>query len=309
LVVSQTNIGDVVLTCPVLDILRHDFPEARIDVVVGPKAVSLFEDNPNFGIKVFEKQAPLRNKVTWFIDLCKGHYDCVVDLRRTALALFLMPRYATPLLFGRSITGHKRDMHLGRLRQLYDFDRPSQDKFAIVTTKNDEQFFQWAIAPELEGQDFIVIAPGAADSAKRWHAQGFAAVADHLSASYKVVFVGDAKDVNIVNEIQKSMKKSSLSLAGKINLRQLAYVLKKCSLAITHDSGVMHLACYFNVPIIVLWGPTDINKYAPWSQRSVVVRRNDKCDRCRDPKSDKLHDCMSFIEVNDVNNALTEIHR
>ena len=112
-----------------------------------------------------------------------------------------------------------------------------------------------------------MIAPGAADSAKRWHPQGFAAVADHLSATYKVVFVGDAKDVEIIDEIQRRMKTSSLSLAGKINLRQLAFVLKKCSWALTHDSGVMHLASYFNVPVVALWGPTDINKYAPWSAK------------------------------------------
>src|ERR1700733_6946963 len=89
LVVSQTNIGDVVLTCPVIDILRNDFPQAKMDVVIGPKAVSLFADNPHFGVKVFDKQSSLRQKFAWFLDLHKTHYDCVVDLRRTALALFL----------------------------------------------------------------------------------------------------------------------------------------------------------------------------------------------------------------------------
>ena len=62
-----------------------------MDVVIGPKAVSLFEDNPNFRIKVFDKQAPLRQKMAWFLDLYQGHYDCVVDLRRTALAFFWRP--------------------------------------------------------------------------------------------------------------------------------------------------------------------------------------------------------------------------
>ena len=63
LVVSMTNIGDVVLTCPVIDILRRDFPQAKMDVVVGPKAVSLFADNPNFGVKVFDKQIPFKAKI------------------------------------------------------------------------------------------------------------------------------------------------------------------------------------------------------------------------------------------------------
>ncbi len=309
LVVSQTNIGDVVLTCPVIDILRRDFPQAKMDVVTGPKTVSLFVDNPYFCIKVFDKQAPLRQKFAWFSDLYQAHYDCVVDLRRTALAFFLAPRYATPLFSGQSFKGHKKDMHLDRLRQVYDFDVLSEKQYAVLTTKEDEEFFERAVAPALQGQSFIVIAPGAADSAKRWHSQGFAAVADHLSAIHKIVFVGDAKDAEIIDDIQGRMKSPSVSLAGKINLRQLAFVLKKCSWAMAHDSGVMHLACYFNVPVVALWGPTDINKYAPWSSKSVIVRRNEKCRRCRYPKSKGTHNCMSFIEVEDVINATIKIQQ
>ena len=307
LVVSQTNIGDVVLTCPVIDILRNDFPKAKIDVVVGPKAVSLFEDNPYLSIKVFDKRAPLRKRFEWFSDLYRTHYDCVVDLRRTMLGFLLMPRYATPLTAVR-LQAHKKEMHLNRLRQVYDFDSPSQKQYAVLTTKEDEQFFEGAVAPALKGQSFVVIAPGAAAFDKRWHPKGFAAVADHLSASYKIVFIGDAKDAEIVDEIQGHMKSSSISLAGKINLRQLAFVLKKCLWALTHDSGVMHLACYFNVPVVTLWGPTDINRYAPWSSKSVIVRRNEKCQRCQDPKSEATHNCMSFIEVEDVISAIASHH-
>jgi len=309
LVVSQTNIGDVVLTCPVIDILRQDFPQAKMDVVIGPKAASLFADNLNFGIKVFDKQSSLRQKCAWFLDLFWAHYDCVVDLRRTALSFFLAPRYATPLFSGKSFTGHKKEAHLNRLRQVYDFDARSEKQYAILTTQEDEQFFAKEVAPALNGQNFIVIASGAADSAKRWDPEGFAAVADYLSAKYKIVFVGDAKDAEIVKVIQGRMKSSSVNLAGRINLRQLAFVLKRSSWALTHDSGVMHLACYFDVPVVVLWGPTDIGRYAPWSKKSVIVRRNEWCLRCRDPKSKNLHNCMSFIEVEDVINAVIKIQQ
>ena len=304
LVFSLTNIGDVVLTCPVIDILRHDFPQAAIDVVTGPKAVLLFEGNPHFTVKVFNKRASFKEKCAWFLDLYRAHYDCVVDLRRTALALFLMPRYATRVFSGKVFEGHRKDVHLDRLRDVYDFDALPPAKKAIQTTPDDERFFADAVAPALQGQGFVVIAPGAADSAKRWQPQGFAAVADRLALSQKIVFVGDANDAAIVNEIQAGMKMPSVSLAGKISLRQLAFVLRKCSWAMVHDSGVMHLACYFNVPLVVLWGPTDLNKYAPWSRKFVVVKRNEQCPRCQEPKSGATHTCMSLINVEDVINAV-----
>ena len=62
----------------------------------------------------------------------------------------------------------------------------------------------------------------------------------------------------------------------------------------------MHLASYLNVPLVALWGPTNIDRYAPWVKKSIVVRRNEKCVRCQDPKSGLVHNCMSFIEADDV---------
>jgi len=306
LVVSMTNIGDVLLTCPVIDILLNDFPQAKMDVVVGPKAVTLFEDNPNFNIKVFNKQSSIKEKCAWFLDLYLAHYDCVVDLRHTMLPFLLMPRYATPVLFRKPFTGHKKDIHLNRLRELYDFDSILHQQVAVLTTKEDEEFFEKALVSDLQGKKFVIIAPGAADGTKRWQPKGFATLADYLSSFAKVVFVGDHKDVEIVGQIQGLMKMPSVSLAGRINLRQLAFVLKKSSGAVVHDSGVMHLASYFNVPLIALWGPTSLERYAPWGKQSVIVKRNEECVRCREPKAKLTHTCMSFIEVNDVINAIKQ---
>jgi len=308
LVISLTNIGDVVLTCPVIDILRRDFPRAQMDLVVGPKAVSLFADNPNFCIKVYDKQFSLGQQFAWFADLYKTHYDCVIDLRHTMLPILLMAKYTTPVILKKTFEGHKKERYLNHLRQVYHFDSPSEERHAVLTT-DDDHFFEKEIAPALQGKKFVVIAPGAASLDKRWHIQGFAAVADHLSKVYRVVFVGDAKDAEIVHDIQHRMKASSLSLAGKLNLRQVAFVLKKCSWALVHDSGIMHLASYFNVPLVALWGPTNLDAYAPWGLKSVIVRRNEQCPRCRDPKNKEEHQCMSFIEVEDVIKAVGKIQQ
>ena len=64
------------------------------------------------------------------------------------------------------------------------------------------------------------------------------------------------------------------------------------------------MASYLNVPVVALWGPTDANKYAPWSSKAMIVRRNDQCNRCQDPKSKLVHHCMSFIKAEDVIQAV-----
>ncbi|MBF0510783.1 MAG: glycosyltransferase family 9 protein [Candidatus Omnitrophica bacterium] len=303
----MTNIGDAVLTCPVIDILREDFPDARIDVVTGPKAVSLFKDNPHIHVIEYNKHACLKEQWAWFLSLWKARYDCVVDLRRTMLGLLLWPKFATPL-WGQDIKAiHKKEIHLNRLRQVYDFKETPKKRYAIQTTPEDQAFFEREILPFVKGQKFVVIAPGAADLAKRWNPDGFAALAEYLSHDYKIVFVGDSKDALIIQEIQKGLKCSTLSLAGKTNLRTLGLILQQASWAIAHDSGIMHLASYFNVPLVVLWGPTDIHRYAPWGSQSVVVRKNEGCERCRNPEIKTIHNCMSFIKVEDVIHACKKL--
>ena len=96
LVISLTNIGDVILTFPVIDILKEDFPSAKLSIVIGPKAESLFCDNPHLEkVHIFNKhQLPFKT-LRWVLGMRKEHFDLVVDLRNTAIPFMISPRYRT----------------------------------------------------------------------------------------------------------------------------------------------------------------------------------------------------------------------
>ncbi len=92
LVVSLTNIGDVILTFPVIDILKKDFPSAKLSIVIGPKAESLFFKNPYLDkIHIFDKHQPPLKSLSWIGELRRERFDLVVDLRNTAIP-FLISR-------------------------------------------------------------------------------------------------------------------------------------------------------------------------------------------------------------------------
>jgi hypothetical protein len=38
------------------------------------------------------------------------------------------------------------------------------------------------------------------------------------------------------------------------------------------DTGLVHLAASHDVPVVVLFGPTDPNRWSPWTARATVVR-------------------------------------
>jgi len=99
LVISLTNIGDVILTFPVIDILKRDFSSAKLSVVIGPKAESLLKGNPHLeNIYIFDKRQPFLKTVAWVNELRKEKYDLVVDLRNTAIPFLIFPEYMTTFI-------------------------------------------------------------------------------------------------------------------------------------------------------------------------------------------------------------------
>jgi ADP-heptose:LPS heptosyltransferase len=264
LVVSLSNIGDVVLTSPVIDVLLSDFPLAKVSAIVGPKSNTLFLGQPRIETILFNKNMPFLEMASWFWQLRKKKFDVIVDLRQSALGLFLPSRWRTPLI-PKVFKGHMRLKHLRRLEAIYPNARMGSEKLAIVPKK---------VPAILNLVSYVMIAPGSANEGKRWNAAGFVRVADALmKKGYPIVFVGDRQDEVIVKEIMKNMEHAPLSLAGSLDLCELAFVVRNAKFVIAHDSAAMHVASYFDVPTIALWGPTDKEKYGPWSSKSRIVYR------------------------------------
>jgi ADP-heptose:LPS heptosyltransferase len=306
LVISLSNIGDIVLTFPVIDILREDFPAAEINVVIGPKGKEFFLENPNIhNFYIFNKRQSIRQMIRWVRHLRRESFDLVVDLRNTAIPFFMVSRHRTSFFLKRSKSGHMRTQHLERLKTIYPYKKEAEKRYCLVVPLNDRQYIDDIISKEIgEEKRFVVVAPGAADRGKRWTAQGFAAVCDYLSGSYgvKVVFAGDDHDRAVVKRVMEKMiqPQLALDLSGQTNLTQLAFLLKRSFFTIVNDSAPMHIASYLDVPTLALFGPTDPNKYASWSSKCRVVQKKTSCPVCQKIKGVKDHQCMNAIKVEDV---------
>ena len=93
LVITLSNVGDVILTTPVIATLKKEFPGSRIDVMVGPRGKAVFEKDPFvFKLIIYDKHMPLIAKRRLQLKLKKLRYDLVVDLRNTVFPLLISPR-------------------------------------------------------------------------------------------------------------------------------------------------------------------------------------------------------------------------
>jgi ADP-heptose:LPS heptosyltransferase len=93
-----------------------------------------------------------------------------------------------------------------------------------------------------------------------------------------VVIVGDKKDGRVAEVMFHKLPAGVIDTCGFTTLRELAVILKGAKLALLNDSGIMHLASYFNIPVVALFGPTDPLHYGPWSDRSLAIRRGKSID-------------------------------
>ncbi len=296
LIISLSNIGDIILTFPVMDVLKNHFPAAKVSVMVGPKGESLFVGNPHFKkVYIFQKKTSVREKLSLIFDLRREGFDLVVDLRHTAIPVLMGARYRTAIWLNIDRRRHKRFQHLDRLNSVVPFTEYPRQQFCFKGEPTDEKSVQGFLKDS--EQRLVVVSPGAAAEYKRWPEASFVEVCDRLveQTGVKIVFVGDHNDVPVAERVSRGMKRPSLDLSGKTTLPQLAAILRRASLVLANDSGVMHMASYLNIPTLALFGPTDPNQYGPWSDRAVVVRNNSSCPACQIPKRELKHDCMRSI--------------
>jgi ADP-heptose:LPS heptosyltransferase len=301
LVITLSNVGDIIITTPVIKTLAREFPDARIDVMVGPRGKEIFEHDPRiFKLIIYDKHIPVAAKRRLQLKLKKMKYDLVADLRNTIFGLLIGPRYRTATVQRFPSTAvHMRDRHLSRLKSL-GIERP--DKAYYIHVPEEDQACIDGLLRQLGVGDMVVVNPGARSHLKRWTAEAFASVCDRLTSEcgIDVVFVGIGEDGKIVSDIIARMRSRPHSLIDRTNVRQLAGLLKRAKLLITNDSAPLHLGCAVGAKVLAIFGPTDPKKYGPTGEFDTVVNKRLSCSPCERPVCAFNYECMRLITPDEV---------
>lgn len=120
---------------------------------------------------------------------------------------------------------------------------------------------------------FALLLPGASAErpGKRWPAERFGTLAARLDMPS--VICGIAAEAPLAREIRLSVPEA-VDLTGRTNLRELAAVARRASLAIGNDSGPTHLAAVMGSPTVALFGAeSDPALCAPRGRDVRILRR------------------------------------
>jgi heptosyltransferase-2 len=139
-------------------------------------------------------------------------------------------------------------------------------------------------------EQFIGICPSAKHNTKMWLQERFAEVAAALSKSLKqpiVLFGSGRRESERCNVIQNRVRTLNphskiLNLCDKLSLTETAAMMDKCSIVITNDSGLMHIAAARKRNVVAIFGSTVRELgFFPFGTRSAVVENNElDCRPC-----------------------------
>ncbi len=324
-------IGDAVMSEPALAALRELFQTAEITLLVKPAIAELLKGHPALHrILVYEdpgRHAGITGKWTLAGTLRHLRFDLAILFQNAfeaALLTFLagIPRrygYATdgrsfllsdPIAVPeRTTIRHQVQYYLDILRPLGS-ERPTGPPRLFLSDEEEQAMDRRLVEAGVAESNLLVgLNPGSTyGGAKRWLPERFAETADrlireqgvHSGRRVSAVIVGARGEEALGRAIADRMQIKPIQFSGRTTIRELMAVIKRCDLFLTNDTGPMHIAAAFSVPVVALFGPTDSRTTSPFGSGHTIVRHSVECAPCLLRECPIDHRCMTRISVDEV---------
>lgn len=271
LMITLSNIGDAILTTPVMEALHARMPEARIDLVSDVRSSALFTSCPYIDrIFVRDKRSGWAGYMQLIRLLRKTRYDILVDLRTDFLPYLLRAKQVFKKHSNASTMHlHSAEKHLAAVQTLVGDLRPN----ATLWASEQDHALVADLFPMLGQGRWLAIGPGANFAGKVWPVERYAAVANALAAEISgVVLLGSQAETALAQRFSALAQLPVLVACGRLTLPQSFALLQKCDGYLGNDSGLGHMAAAAGLATLTLFGPGSPVRYLPWSQRAHFIQ-------------------------------------
>ena len=313
LIIRFSSIGDIVLTSPVVRILKNQVEGAEIHFLTKPQYLSLVENNPYID-KIHTLKPKLSDTIT---DLRNEFFDYIIDLHhnirthRIKSALKLVAFSFDKLNKEKWIyVNFKKN----RLPDVHIVDR-YLNTIKLFDIKNDNKGLDFFIPEKdkvdtlkfnLSNNKYAAFVIGAKHFTKKMPEQKIINLCNNINLP--VVLLGGKEDSEKGEIIKNNSKAEIYNSCGNFNINQSASIIKQASFVITHDTGLMHIAAAFKKNIISIWGNTvpefGMYPYLAGIKSKIFEIKNLKCRPCSKigfSKCPKKHfKCMNNIDNQEI---------
>ena len=334
LIIQTAFIGDVILSTPLIKVLRRTFPDAFISFLLIPETENVLENNPHLDeVLVYDKRKKkgLGSLLQIIARVRQGKFDLAVIPHRSMRSAILAYLSGIPerIGFDRAVgsslftkrvaynaNAHEVERNLSLLSNFAP--RPEDTSPELFPSTDDLSYVRRLLSDSgiSEGERVVGIAPGSVWATKRWLPERFAEVADLLlkEAEIKVVLLGSREDRALCERIADLMAGRPAIVAGKTSVLQSAAILSLCRVLLSNDSAPVHMASATGTPVVAIFGSTIPEfGFAPYGVDQVIIEKQMDCRPCgihgKRKCPEKHFRCMRDISTKEVYEAVLSLLR
>ncbi|MBA2675865.1 glycosyltransferase family 9 protein [Ramlibacter sp.] len=286
LVVVTRQIGDVLLTTPLVREARRLWPDAQIDVLGLEGTLGMLRGNPDIRVLIPMPQRPKPADVLGFTRHLWRRYDLalVADTGdRAHLIGWIAARQRAGVLpaengsnwwkrrlLTHAVTagGDLGEVHIveEKLKLLAPWQAAAGGAVQQPVIAPKAELVPEELRQRLK-PGYVVMHTPSMWPYKQWPVAHFRTLAALLvDAGRQVVLTGGpgASDRETVAMMEGAAPEDLLVDAGLLNFNQLAGLLQSAALYIGPDTSVSHLAAACGAPVLAIFGPTNPQRWAPW---------------------------------------------
>ncbi len=331
LIIRFSSFGDILLTLPLVFLLRRKFPHAEIHYLLNKSFSGIFEavkadkirlhlydrakKNDELSVLIAKLRA---EKFDWIIDLQNNFRSFRVKLFLSGKKFKYRKNRIKRFLFVKFKIGSLSGVHVSQKYISAVFPKDKLNKFVLDQEKIDFTSFaefQKDHPFVFNGKKNIVVFPGARHHTKMWPMNYYNDLLHTLAQSneYNLIVGGDLKEAKVINKISAVKEKSVYNLAGKTTVADTIRLVALADLVISNDSAPMHLAAILGKKQISIWGSTVTDfGFFPLNLRAVIMEIGDlpcrPCSHLGYDRCPKGHfKCMKDIKPEAVLNNIYKL--
>ena len=303
LLIKFRNIGDVLLSTPLINNLKLNFQDCIIDYVINAECEEILKDNPKINqLFLYERK---KIKSQWFlprlieeyrfIKKIRGeHYDIVINLTEGDRGIFLglfsgakkiltyPPKTINFFLFKKKISFNYSDKYLHTVEKDLNFCKMLE---VDISTKKVEIFHSIdsmnkinKILTDKNIDKFVVVHPVSRWMFKSWDNEKMALVIDYIVSQlgFNVVITSsnDRLEKYELENISNLCKEDVITLSGCLSISELSCLISKSVFFLGVDSAPMHIAAANNIPVNSLFGASYPSIWGPWDENAKNSYKN-----------------------------------
>ena len=278
LVIRFSSIGDIVLTFHALRCLKEKHPNAEVHFLTKSTYKELLLAS-TFHDKTLFFDGDLKQTKG---EIRKENYSHIIDLHNN-LRTRLLTVGIRGVQLKRLVKLNWKKWLLTRLKKNKLPNKHVVDRYIDAFTdldvksdhKNTAFFVPNTFEIELNRYDlrkksFLAIAMGAQYKTKKFPVSSLIKVLE--SYDLPIVLLGGDAENEDGQKIQAAFpQKKMYNLCGELSLLASASILSQAKTVLTNDTGLMHIAAMFDVPIVSIWGNTvpafGMSPYRPGNEK------------------------------------------